>query len=429
MPLGRPLVPLTLTDEQQDQLNGIARSATLPHALVQRAGMILASAEGSTNSAVALRFGVTPQTVGKWRRRFRAAGIEGLHDELRPGRPRTYDDDKVAAVINRALQQTPDAATHWSTRTLGRAEGIGKSTVQRWFALFGVKPHRAKTFKLSTDPFFIEKVRDIVGLYLNPPDHAMVLCVDEKSQIQALNRTQPTLPMGLGYVEGYTHDYVRHGTTTLFAALDIATGRGDRPVPEAAPPRGVPGVPAVDRPGGPGGVGHPLGAGQLRDAQARQGQAVAGGAATFPPALHTHLRVLVEPSGAVVRVAQPAGDQAGLVPQRRGSGAQDPGVHRQLQCLWHAVRLGRHGPIDHRQGGTYFYAYFRDSTLVSSPSSAWHKSALSQPDRAQPHRELRPLPGGPHRAVDPPQEREHLCYRFARRHTREGNALYSVSCG
>ena len=216
MPLGRPLVPLTLTDEQQDQLNGIARSATLPHALVQRAGMILASAEGSTNSAVALRFGVTPQTVGKWRRRFRAAGIEGLHDELRPGRPRTYDDDKVAAVINRALQQTPDAATHWSTRTLGRAEGIGKSTVQRWFALFGVKPHRAKTFKLSTDPFFIEKVRDIVGLYLNPPDHAMVLCVDEKSQIQALNRTQPTLPMGLGYVEGYTHDYVRHGTTTLF---------------------------------------------------------------------------------------------------------------------------------------------------------------------------------------------------------------------
>ena len=167
---GRPLAPLTLTDEQQDQLNGIARSATLPYALVVRARMILASAEGLTNSAVARRFGVTPQTVGKWRRRFRAAGIEGLHDELRPGRPRTYDDDKVAAVISRALQETPDAATHWSTRTLGHAEGISKSTVQRWFALFGVKPHRAKTFKLSTDPFFIEKVRDIVGLYLNPPD-------------------------------------------------------------------------------------------------------------------------------------------------------------------------------------------------------------------------------------------------------------------
>lgn len=225
MPQGRPLAPLTLTDEQKDQLDGIARSNTLPYTLVLRTRMILASAEGLTNTAVARRFGVTPQTVGKWRRRFRAAGVEGLHDELRPGRPRTHDDEKVAAVISRALQKTPDDATHWSTRTLARAEGISKSTVHRWFALFGVKPHLAKTFKLSTDPFFIEKVRDVVGLYLNPPESAMVLCVDEKSQIQALNRTQPTLPMGLGYAEGYTHDYVRHGTTTLFAALDVATGK------------------------------------------------------------------------------------------------------------------------------------------------------------------------------------------------------------
>ena len=225
MPRGRKLASLTLTDEQQDQLEGIAHSATLPYALVQRARMTLASTEGLTNAAVAKRVGATPHTVGKWRRRFREAGIQGLHDELRPGRPRTYDDDRVASVISRALQQTPDSATHWSTRALGRAEGISKSTVQRWFGLFGVKLHLAQTFKLSTDPFFIEKVRDIVALYLNPPDHAMVLCVDEKSQIQALNRTQPTLPMGLGYVEGYTHDYVRHGTTTLFAALDIATGR------------------------------------------------------------------------------------------------------------------------------------------------------------------------------------------------------------
>ena len=225
MPRGRPLEPLTLTDEQQEQLDGIARSDTLPCAWVVRARMILAGAEGLTNTAVARRLGVTPQTVGKWRRRFRAAGVKGLHDELRPGRPRTHDDEKVAAVINRALQKAPDAATHWSTRTLARAEGVGKSTVQRWFALFGVKPHLAKTFKLSTDPLFIEKVRAVVGLYLNPPESAMVLCVDEKSQIQALNRTQPALPMGLGYVEGYTRDYVRHGTTTLFAALDIATGK------------------------------------------------------------------------------------------------------------------------------------------------------------------------------------------------------------
>ena len=369
MPRGPKLALLTLTDEQRDQLNGIAHSTTMPHALVQRARMILASAEGLTNAAVARGVGVTPHTVSKWRRRFREAGIQGLHDELRPGRPRTYDDDKVAAVINRALQETPDAATHWSTRTLGRAEGIGKSTVQRWCALFGVKPHLAKTFKLSTDPFFIEKVRDIVGLYLDPPDHAMVLCVDEKSQIQALNRTQPTLPMGLGYVEGYTHDYVRHGTTTLFAALDIATGAGAGAVPEAAPPRRVPVVPAAGRPGGAGGAGHPPRAGQLRDAQARQGQAVAGCAAALPPALHAHLLVLVEPGGAVVRSAQPACHQAGLVPQRPGSGEQDPGVHRPLQCLRDAVRLGCHGPVDHRQGGENCDTHFRDSTLGAASRS------------------------------------------------------------
>ena len=225
MPRGRPLTPLTLSAEQQHHLQGVAQSTTLPYGVVLRARMILASAEGLTNAAVAKRVGASPQTVGKWRRRFQESGLQGLHDEPRPGRPRTYDGEKVAEVIRRALQQKPDHATTWSVRLMGDAAGVSKSTVQRWFSLFGVKPHRAKTFKISTDPFFIEKIRDIVGLYLNPPDHALVLCVDEKSQIQALNRTQPTLPMGLGYVEGYTHDYIRHGTTTLFAALDVATGR------------------------------------------------------------------------------------------------------------------------------------------------------------------------------------------------------------
>ena len=153
-------------------------------------------------------------------------GIEGLHDELRAGRPRTHDDERVAEVINTALQtKPPDGATHWSVRAMAEQSGVSKSTVQRWFSLFAIQPHRQRYFKLSNDPFFVEKVRDIVGLYLNPPDHAVVLCVDEKTQVQALNRTQPMLPMGLGYVEGVTHDYVRHGTTTLFAALDIATGQ------------------------------------------------------------------------------------------------------------------------------------------------------------------------------------------------------------
>jgi putative transposase len=163
-------------------------------------------------------------TVGKWRKRYIEFGIEGLHDELRSGRPRSYEDEQVAEVINRALKTEPPDGTHWSVRTMAEETGVSKSTVQRWFTLFGVQPHRQRHFKLSTDPFFVEKVRDIVGLYLNPPDHAMVLCVDEKSQVQALDRTQPVLPMGLGYVEGVTHDYVRHGTTTLFAALDIASG-------------------------------------------------------------------------------------------------------------------------------------------------------------------------------------------------------------
>lgn len=225
MPRGRPLTPLVLDEQQRSDLMALSRSTSMPHGLVQRARLVLASAEGFSNKAVAQRVGLTPNVVGKWRRRFLEGGITGLHDELRPGRPRTYDDERVASLINHTLQKTPDNATHWSVRSMAQAQGVSKSTVQRWFNLFGVKPHRTRTFKLSTDPFFIEKVRDIVGLYLNPPDNAMVLCVDEKSQIQALNRTQKALPLGLGYVEGFTHDYIRNGATTLFAALDAASGK------------------------------------------------------------------------------------------------------------------------------------------------------------------------------------------------------------
>lgn len=223
MPRGRPIAPLELSDADLAQLTEISRSRSRPSGLVQRAQIVLACAEGLSNTAVAARLGVSPATVGKWRKRYREGGLEGLHDELRSGRPRTYDDERVATLINDALQVRPPDRTHWSVRSMAAHSGVSKSTVQRWFALFGVQPHRQRTFKLSTDPFFVEKVRDIVGLYLNPPDHAIVLCVDEKSQIQALQRSQPVLPMGLGYVEGVTHDYRRHGTTTLFAALDVAT--------------------------------------------------------------------------------------------------------------------------------------------------------------------------------------------------------------
>ena len=224
MPRGRPVVPVVLSDEESHQLRRVAGSRSLPHGVVQRAQIVLACAQGESNAAIAQRMGLNPMTVGKWRRRYLEHGLEGLHDQLRPGRPRTHADERVAEVITTVLQSTPPTATHWSVRSMAAHTGISKSTVQRWFDLFGVQSHRQRHFKLSTDPFFIEKVRDSVGLYLHPPDHAVVLCVDEKSQVQALQRTQPVPPMGLGYVEGVTHDYFRHGTTTLFAALDVATG-------------------------------------------------------------------------------------------------------------------------------------------------------------------------------------------------------------
>lgn len=208
----------------QAQLESIARSQTLPAGISRRASMILAMRAGESNTAVARRFGVSRGTAISCRQRFIERGIEGLHSELKPGRPRDLSEERIAELINTALSSKPPAQTHWSRRTLAEQTGISKSTVHRYLTMFGLQPHRSKSFKLSNDPFFIEKVRDIVGLYLNPPEHALVLCVDEKSQVQALERTQPVLPMGLGYVEGITHDYVRHGTTTLFAALDVANG-------------------------------------------------------------------------------------------------------------------------------------------------------------------------------------------------------------
>lgn len=225
MAMGRPKAELVLSEEEQAQLQPLARSRSLPAALVQRANIVLACAAGATNSAVAQRFGTTNATVGKWRRRFVARRIAGLDDELRPGKPRSIDDERIAELLTTTLHHRPkDGATHWSVRGLAAETGIAKTSVHRLLQAFGLQPHRRDSFKLSTDPFFIEKLRDVVGLYLDPPDKALVLCVDEKSQVQALERTQPLLPLGFGYVEGVTHDYVRHGTTTLFAALDLLDG-------------------------------------------------------------------------------------------------------------------------------------------------------------------------------------------------------------
>ena len=222
---GRPKTPLELTDVEAAQLQSFARSRSLPGSLRERARIVLASAEGESNTAIAARLKLSKATVGKWRASFLTKRIAGLYDDVRPGRPRSVDDERVAQLIKTTLHTKPkDGTTHWSVRSVAAETNISKSSVQRYFQLFGLQPHRTESFKLSTDPFFIEKLRDVVGLYLSPPDNAIVLSVDEKSQCQALERTQPLLPMGFGYVEGVTHDYKRHGTTTLFAALNVLSG-------------------------------------------------------------------------------------------------------------------------------------------------------------------------------------------------------------
>ena len=222
---GRPPAPIVLGDSERLQLEAMAASRALPYSLVSRAKIVLMAANGSSNAKIAKDLRLDRSTVSIWRNRFFKSRLEGLHDELRPGRPRTIDDERIAEFIDKTLHTKPDNATHWSCRTAAAQSGISPSSVGRIWRAFGIQPHRHDAFKLSTDPFFVEKVRDIAALYLNPPDKAIVLCVDEKSQVQALERTQPMLPLGMGYTECSTHDYTRHGTTTLFAALEVATGK------------------------------------------------------------------------------------------------------------------------------------------------------------------------------------------------------------
>src|SRR5579885_763359 len=222
---GRPLPELTLTTEESNRLVEWTRRRKTSQALALRARIVLACAQDTTNSEVAAQLRVTKQTVGKWRARFVERRLEGLLDEPRPGAPRRIGDDVVEAVIAKTLNDKPADATHWSTRSLAKSHGLSHATVGRIWQAFRLQPHRPETFKLSTDALFVDKVRDIVGLYLNPQLKAVVLCVDEKSQIQALDRTQPILPMTPGLPERRTHDYLRHGTTPLFAALDVATGK------------------------------------------------------------------------------------------------------------------------------------------------------------------------------------------------------------
>jgi transposase len=222
---GRPKATLVVTDAERETLEQWARRPKTGQALAQRARIVLACATGAPNTAVAQRIGVTMQTVGKWRARFVGRRLDGLLDEPRPGAPRRITDAQIEAVVTKTLETTPRDATHWSTRAMAAKSGLSQTTVSRIWRAFALQPHRTETFKLSQDPLFIDKVRDLVGLYLAPPDKALVLCVDEKAQIQALDRSQPLLPMRPGQVERRTHDYKRHGTTSLFAALDVKTGK------------------------------------------------------------------------------------------------------------------------------------------------------------------------------------------------------------
>jgi transposase len=221
----RQLSALVLSDEERTELTSLAARRNTAQALALRARIVLGCAEGAQNKDVAARLQIDRATVGKWRGRFVEHRIDGLRDEPRSGAPRTIEDERIEAVIVQTLESMPPDATHWSSRGMSRACGLSVSTVQRIWRAFGLQPHRLETFKLSTDPDFVAKVRDVVGLYVSPPARAVVLCVDEKSQIQALDRSQPMLPMRPGQAARRSHDYTRHGTTSLFAALDIATGR------------------------------------------------------------------------------------------------------------------------------------------------------------------------------------------------------------
>ena len=217
-------VAIILSDQERVELERRVRRRKSSHGAARRARIVLLAADGLSNTAIAEKLGVSRRTVGLWRWRFAEKRVCGLDDEPRPGAPRKIGDDKIAEVVTRALETVPEGATHWSRRSMARATGISATTVHRIWGAFGLQPHRVESFKLSSDPLFIDKVRDIIGHYLDPPDRALVLCIDEKSQIQALDRTQPMLPMRPGQAERRSHDYKRHGTTNLFAALDTATG-------------------------------------------------------------------------------------------------------------------------------------------------------------------------------------------------------------
>jgi len=323
MRTGRPASPIELSDVERVELLRRSRRRKGPAESRIRAEIILACVDGESGTSIANRFSIGVHTVSRWRVRFSRLRLDGLNDEHRSGRPRSITDEQVQAVVNQVLQSKPEDASHWSIRPMSQVTGISPASVMRIWHAFGLKPHLEKTFKLSTNPLFVDKVHDIMGLYLNPPEKALVLCIDEKSQIQALNRTQPGLPLAPGKPVTRTHDYKRPGTTSLFAALDIATceviGRlkrrhrsseflaflkeVDANVPEDMPVHLV--------------------MGQLCDPQDSQGESLACCSSTLSGAFHTDLSILVESGRALFLDVEREMDQASVTYQRPGSGGVD----------------------------------------------------------------------------------------------------------
>ena len=365
MRTGRPKVELLLSDEERAQLQSFARSRSLPAALSNRARIVLSSADGELNSAIAERLKLTKATVGKWRARFIERRIPGLYDDVRPGKPRTIDDERVAKLINTTVHTKPaDGSTHWSVRSVAAETGISKTSVARYFQLFGLQPHRTEGFKLSNDPFFIEKLRDVVGLYLSPPDNALVICVDEKSQCQALERTQPMLPMGLGYVEGVTHDYKRHGTTNAVRSAERAQRRGACRLQASTSASGVPVLPARDRQGRAARAGRSLHLRQLRHPQPPQGQGLAGHQAALAHALHPNLQLVAKPGRAILRADHRQGHSPRILHQRQATRPAHRSLRRRPQRELPAVQVDRHRRFDPRKAASTLLTYQRDRTLA-----------------------------------------------------------------
>lgn len=366
MSRGCPVIELILNEAEQKELGAMARSRSLPAGITLRAKIVLACAQNRGTPAVAAELCTSVQTACKWRERFRAGGVAALRDEVRSGRPRTIREERVAELLQKTSAPNPRmAARDWSCRRFALEHGVSKSTVQRLWEAFQLAPHRHEDFKFSTDPHFVEKVVDVTGLYLAPPEKALVLAVDEKSQCQALERTQPSLPMGLGDAEGYTHDYTRHGTTTLFAALDVASGQIiSRCKPGHRHQEFIAFLRQID-----GNTPPELDLHVIVDNYATHKHPKVKLWLARHPRFHFHFTPTysswLEPGGDLLWDHHQTGHPARLVFQRQRPRRQDRRLRDSLQQNRQAFCLDRHRRLHLPQARTTSFAYFRDTTLVN----------------------------------------------------------------